>query len=66
MSKTSTRQSLPQVHFDCYYGKIDVVSSRFSALLGKNEIVPEVCILVAVTVGQSNALPSLLRNERTS
>jgi hypothetical protein len=31
-----------QVHFDCFYGKVDVVSSRYSALLGKNEIVPEV------------------------
>lgn len=31
-----------QVHFDCYLGKVDVVSSRYSALLGKNEIIPEV------------------------
>lgn len=31
-----------QVHFDCYIGKVDAVSSRYSALLGKNEIIPEV------------------------
>ena len=30
------------MHFDCYIGKVDVVSSRYSALLGKNEIIPEV------------------------
>jgi hypothetical protein len=31
-----------QVHFDCYIGVVDAVSSRYSALLGKNEIIPEV------------------------
>lgn len=30
------------MHFDCYIGKVDVVSSRYSALLGKNEVIPEV------------------------
>lgn len=29
------------VHFDCYYGVVDVVSSRYATLLGKNEIIPE-------------------------
>lgn len=42
-SQLAARCHAAQVHFDCYLGKLDIVSSRLSALLGKNEIVPEVC-----------------------
>eukprot|EP00892_Ulva_mutabilis_P001524 jgi/Ulvmu1/11372/UM075_0034.1 len=44
------------VHFDCYIGKVDVVSSRYSALLGKNEIIPEPFGFIAgKPVGQRKA-----------
>lgn len=44
------------VHFDCYIGKVDVVSSRYSALLGKNEVIPEPFGFIAgKPVGQRKA-----------